>query len=219
MKKPPTKRGDLRYWIVIVGLLAMKPVPALFLAGSSAIVVGAAIHLWAKGCLRQDRELTTWGPYAFVRHPFYLANAFVDGGILLLSGNPWMAAFVPLWAFVYARTIRREDGRMRELFGSLAKSYYKAVPALVPWRGRAWVAAGGFDSRNPNIDGGREVPRVLRILAYPALYHTVWALPSPDPIVAGTLALYHAAAFVMLLRRWRRKKYGTQRAALGSDVA
>lgn len=207
MKKPPTRRGDLRYWIVIVGLLVMKPTPGLFLAGSIAIVVGAAIHLWAKGCLRQDRELTTRGPYAFVRHPFYLANALIDGGILMLAANLWMAAaVVPLWAWIYARTIRREDARMRELFGSLAVLYQRCVPAFVPWRGRAWPSTGGYDARNPNIDGGREVPRVLRILAYPPLYYTVWALPWPDPVVTGTLLLFHAVAFSMLLRRRLRKR-------------
>lgn len=206
MKKPPTQRGDLRYWIVIVGLLLMRPTPGLFLAGSIAVVLGAALHLWAKGCLRQDRALTTSGPYAFVRHPFYLANALVDGGIVMISGSPWMLAAVPLWAWIYARTMRREDARLCELFGSLATLYQYVVPAFLPWRGRAWPASGGYDPRNPNIDGGREIPRVLRILAYPSLYYTVWALPSPDPTVTAVLLLFHLTAFLMLLRRRLRKR-------------
>ncbi len=89
--KSPTNRGGLRFYLVIFALLtvfatpAIHTTPATVLHGVPLILLGVALHLWAKGCLHQDREVTTTGPYRFVRHPFYTANALIDSGIAVMS--------------------------------------------------------------------------------------------------------------------------------------
>src|SRR3990172_450883 len=82
----PYNRGGLRTYLVIIGLLACQMTPFSIASGTPLILIGIFLHLWAKGCLHQNTEVTTTGPYSFVRHPFYLANIFLDFGIALMSG-------------------------------------------------------------------------------------------------------------------------------------
>lgn len=206
MKKLPTRRGDLRYWLVLAALLVMTPRPWAMGVGAALVGLGAMLHLWAKGSLRQDTALTHWGPYAWVRHPFYLANAFVDAGVLFFACNPWLAAAaVPLWAVVYARTIRREEARLVELFGERYEHYRSRVPALLPTATPLPVPSY-FSWRNRNLVDGREWARVMRIAAYPFLFLYAGELAegrwwSPWPL--GAALLLHAAALALA---WRRRR-------------
>jgi protein-S-isoprenylcysteine O-methyltransferase Ste14 len=204
MKKLPTRRGDLRYWLVLAGLLVMTPHPWATAAGAGLVAIGAALHLWAKGCLRQDAELTTWGPYAWVRHPFYLANGLADAGVLLLAGNPWLAAaVVPLWIWIYARTIAREERRLVEMFDDAYRWYRAMVPALIPCRAPI-PSVSHFSWANPNLRRGREIARVLRLLAYPALFVGVAALKQGQWSHTWALAVFvllHAVAWLVGRRR------------------
>lgn len=207
MKKLPTRRGDLRYWLVLAALLVMTPRPWAMGAGAVLVGLGAMLHLWAKGCLRQDTALTHWGPYAWVRHPFYLANGLVDAGVLFFACNPWLAAvIVPLWCWVYARTIRREEARLVEILGEPYAHYRSLVPAIVPLRTPLAVPSY-FSWRNRNLIDGREWARVLRIVAYPFLFLYVWELKQGRPQswmpLVATLVL-HAVALSLAWRRRRR---------------
>lgn len=213
MKKAPTRRGDLRYWLLLAALLWMEPTPRSAAAGTGLILAGAALHLWAKGCLWRNTRVTSWGPYAWVRHPFYLANALVDGGILAWAANPYLAAAAaPLWAAVYAATIRREEAGLSAMLGESYERYRSRVPALLPWRAPLGTAgAPGFSWANSNLRDGREWARLLRILAYPPLLAWVWRLKagdwlSPESLAAGLAAGALAAAALALLaaRRPRR---------------
>lgn len=212
MKKAPTRRGDLRYWLVLAGLFWMRPEAWSTGAGTVLIVGAALLHLWAKGCLRMNVQVTTWGPYAWVRHPFYLANWMADMGVLLLSGNPVLAACAaPLWAWVYARTILREEAGLVAMLGEDYKAYRRRVPALLPWRGRVGGASGGFSWDNPNLSEGREWARVLRLLAYPALFLWVERLRGGDWLGSESLAsaalagLLHLAALGIVWNRRARR--------------
>ena len=77
----------LRFYLVIIALvagtlLAGTTGPRSILAGLPCLILGVWLHTWAKGCLRQNRVVATIGPYRFVRHPFYLANALIDAGLV-----------------------------------------------------------------------------------------------------------------------------------------
>lgn len=209
MKKMPTRRGDLRYWLVLAGLLVMTPVGWAMAAGAGLVAAGAALHLWSKGCLRQHTELTVGGPYAWVRHPFYLANALVDAGILFLAGNPWLAAVVvPLWCSVYARTIRREERGLSALYGRAYQFYQSHVPSIIPYLGFIrWDPAQRFSWYNRNLRLGREAARLLRLLAYPLLFFYVAQLKQghvadPSGLTAlGAVVLFHSLAWMILWKR------------------
>jgi protein-S-isoprenylcysteine O-methyltransferase Ste14 len=165
-------RGVLRTLLVIVLCLLGEPTTASFALGVAVVAAGCALHVWAKGCLRIRAEVTSSGPYAWMRNPFYAANLVVEAGYCVVAARlDVLPVYLAAWLAVYLPTIRREEQRMRAIFGAKFDDYCRSVPRLVPWRGRVTgiAASGGFDWRNPNLSRGREYPRVLRILMAPLL--------------------------------------------------
>jgi hypothetical protein len=174
MVKSPFNRGGLRFWLVLVGLIAGQATHAAILWGVPLNLLGVAIHLWAKGCLRQNRVVSRIGPYRYVRHPFYVANAFIDAGVAVMSGSWALQAALPVWwLIVYVTTMRREERHMISLFGPAYEDYMKRVPMFIPYRRPLPATGEGFSWDNRNIAAGREIPRALRLLAYPLLFYVV----------------------------------------------
>jgi hypothetical protein len=167
--KLPHNRGGLRFFLVLIVLARGAATHATILAGAPLLLLGTALHFWAKGCLRQNKAVATGGPYRFVRHPFYLANAMIDASLAIMSG--WWAIRIALafwWLAVYLPVIRREERYLTAAFGSVYEEYKKRVPCLIPWR-RPLPPGEGFSWRNPNIAVEGEVSRALRLSAYPLL--------------------------------------------------
>lgn len=169
----PFGRRKLRWWLMACGLFLIKIEPAQFMVGTLLITGGSALHLWAKGHLRQNTVLTLTGPYRWVRNPFYLANLFIDTGLcLIINRVEFTMLYLVLWAIVYIRTIRKEEKNLTEIFGKAYLSYKAKVPRLIPFKTplpRKEAAGPGFSWLNHNIAEGAELPRVIRFLSYPFL--------------------------------------------------
>jgi hypothetical protein len=182
--KNPLDRGDLRFFLVLLGVLAGQAGGWSVLYGTPLLLLGILLHVWSKGCLEQDRTVTQSGPYRFVRHPFYLANALIDTGVVVMSGWWVLMVLFPLWwLVVYIRVMRSEERYLMSLYPEAYGAYRKRVPMLIPYRRPLPSNGGGFSWTNHNIAHGREVSRSLRILAYPVLFlaaHLMW----PHPLVS-----------------------------------
>jgi hypothetical protein len=221
----PWDRSGVRSYLLAVGLIAGHITPISCARGLPFLLAGIALHVWAKGCLHQEKEVTTSGPYRFVRHPFYLANAVLDVGIIVMSGW-WLLAIVgPIWWLaVYIPVIRREERIMTGLFGGAYAEYRSLVPMLVPYRRPLprGTADARFSWRNPNVSV--ELPRALRSLSYPliflasfhirtqgrhvsALLTSVW-----DILLLVTFVALHAT--VWMLKRARRETRKLEREAM-----
>ncbi len=183
----PTRRKKLRTLLVFSGLvlyvLGFASVePVWFLIACAIMFLGMILRLWSKGHLRQNRELTSMGPYRLVRHPFYLANGLIDAAICLIIYRIDVAAiYFPFWFFAYFRTIRREERNLETLFGEKFREYKARVPCLIPFRlpakgFRRGKYLGGFSWGNPNISKGREIARLLLLSCLPLLFFLVWEL-------------------------------------------
>ena len=164
-------RGRIRSLLLAAGIVFGRPTWTSLAIGCALILPGAALHLWTKGCLRFG-DVTTSGPYRFVRNPFYLATLIVDAGLCVVAAEPWIAvAYMPLWFVVHFLTIRREESGLAELFGETYEAYRARVPRLFPWRGRIgglpWSL--GFSWTNPQLAIGIEWARVVRTFASPLL--------------------------------------------------
>ena len=153
-----------------MGVLAATPQPELFAGGVVALIAGASLHLYAKGCLHQNKEVTTSGPYRYCRNPFYLANLVIDCGICLMIGRWWVALpYLLLWNAVYRESISREEVKLEKLFGDSFREYRARVPRLLPTRRPLPAPCGdaGFSWRNPNLADGTETPRLVGFAVAP----------------------------------------------------
>jgi protein-S-isoprenylcysteine O-methyltransferase Ste14 len=206
-------RGPLRWWLIVAGMLLIRYSAGRFALGIVFVATGAVLHLLSKCYLRQSRAflrrtgaLTTRGPYRFTRNPFYLANLLAEVGLLVILGR-WEIAlpYLMLWGWVYRRTIRTEEAKLSQLCGATYAGYCKRVPRLfpLPWKYLAGRDATGpcFSWRNPNIAGGKELERSLRLLSYPLLFRLAAAFHEMrDWSLTGVSAatLLCAAGFVVM---------------------
>ena len=172
----PYNRGGLRTYLAIIGLLACQMTPFSIESATPLILIGIFLHLWAKGCLHQNTEVTTTGPYSFVRHPFYLANIFLDFGIALMSGWRLLLLFLPFWWLaVYIPVMRQEEAKLTLLFGDTYREYCAKIPRLFPYRRPLSNVKHGFSWNNPNV-AITELPRTFRFLSYPLLFLIAYRL-------------------------------------------
>ncbi|HEY8155672.1 MAG TPA: isoprenylcysteine carboxylmethyltransferase family protein [Myxococcota bacterium] len=188
-------RGNLRTVLTLAACLVGQPTPPALLGGYALVVSGGALHLWAKGCLRINEEITTSGPYRFTRNPFYLANLLIDVGICAVAWRPWLiVAAVALWAFVYRRTIVREEQQLEALFGDGYRAYCARVPRWFPLRGpvSGLPASQPFSWSNRNLAEGQEYARLAGILAIPLL---VWLVAG---VREGGLAFFSRSPWLEL---------------------
>lgn len=83
--------------------------------------------------LKQDHELITTGPYAFVRHPIYtgILTGFLGSAIALGQVRGLLATLlilIALWA-----KLRLEEQWMRQQFGHAYAAYAAHTAALIPF--------------------------------------------------------------------------------------
>ncbi len=103
------------------------------LLGLPLVVLGLAIRAWASGCLAKNTELCATGPYAYCRHPMYLANFVIMAGLLVAGNNFYMTAGVlALGILVHVFAIRREEALLHHLFGEDYAEYCRRTPCLLP---------------------------------------------------------------------------------------
>lgn len=184
-------RGVLRDALVVAVLIFFTPTTWMFCLGLCVFISGAGLHFWSKGCLARNDEVTQSGPYRFVRHPFYLANALLDLGICTMSGRPAMVALYPLLFWVsYVPVLRREEQYLTGAFPEAYRAYATQVPTLIPYRFPSASGGDGFLWRN--IVRENEIARLLRLLAIPCYFSIValgfhGVLPS-GPLKTGVLS-------------------------------
>lgn len=197
-------RRNLRKGLVAIGCLVGSITFPAAAWGGLLIALGGGLHGWSKGCLTQNRRLTTAGPYRFTRNPFYLANFLIDLGLCLVIGRLWLTAlFLVLWAIAYRGTIAREEARLAELFGDEYQCYRSRVPRFWPARRplSRELVQGEFSLDNDGLARGAEYARLLGIVI------SVWAIAAAELVRSERLALLddaHAGslAFVVMLPAW-----------------
>ncbi|NLJ49007.1 MAG: isoprenylcysteine carboxylmethyltransferase family protein [Candidatus Atribacteria bacterium] len=127
----------------IIGLLVFlfaQVKTTLFIAGLFILVIGEIFRIWGVGYIKNYRgpmteatELTTAGPYAFVRNPLYLANGIIGTGISLLSGYIFMIPlFYLLFFLLYHPIIYTEEQFLTTKFKEEYLNYQQKVPRYLP---------------------------------------------------------------------------------------
>ena len=95
-----------------------------------------------------------------MRHPFYLANALIDAGLVVMAGWWPLAVVLPLWWLaIYIPVIRGEERYLTENFPDEYPAYKRRVPCLIPWRRPLpHVPATVFAGATPTLPAGKNFP-------------------------------------------------------------
>lgn len=117
-------------------ILLAAPTPSSLIAGGITVAIGELIRLWATGHLTRNQEVTTSGPYAYVRDPLYLGRLFLIIGFSVMAwGYALLLLPVGLVIFFFnylPRKYRKEMTRLENLFGENYTRYAAYTRSLLP---------------------------------------------------------------------------------------
>lgn len=132
----------VEYLVRGTGFQAINFTTGLLIAALSFVVRAAAVRalgrMWSVHIeIRREHQLVKEGPFAWVRHPIYLAAILelVGAMIFMNSIYTWILFVVFFAPSLFAR-IRLEERAMIAQFGEAYLNYRKTTPAVLPWRGR-----------------------------------------------------------------------------------
>jgi protein-S-isoprenylcysteine O-methyltransferase Ste14 len=133
------RRRTSFFWIVpLLLLIPAQPNLPMFWAGVALAAIGQAIRIWAAGTIHKSQEVTTGGPYAYVRHPLYCGTFFITLAYGLMSGLWWsLAVLVPLYLILHAAAVSTEERNLCEMFGDAYREYARRVGRFLPRLSRA----------------------------------------------------------------------------------
>ena len=119
--------------LVVVFAVLSQPTLYFFILGCLLVLDGLLIRLYASGFVYKNKELSTSGPYAYVRHPLYTGNILILIGISLASGciSAFVISIIFFW-FYYPAAIEYEDRKLKSLFPDSWDCWSQQTPALVP---------------------------------------------------------------------------------------
>jgi protein-S-isoprenylcysteine O-methyltransferase Ste14 len=113
-------------------------------AGMVIVSFGLIIRALAAGQVKKDRELTTAGPYAYVRNPLYLGSILLGIGFAVAARDIWVGVFLVVYfAVIYVPVIQGEQTYLRSQFPGYA-DYTQRVPSLLPRTLRFSGVTNGF---------------------------------------------------------------------------
>ncbi|WP_109577454.1 protein-S-isoprenylcysteine O-methyltransferase [Aminobacter sp. AP02] len=84
--------------------------------------------------IRQQHELVSGGPYAFIRHPMYTSFLLMGLGQAFLLSN-WLVGLVGLAGFaaLFFLRVDKEERMMEEIFGPQYRAYMERTKRIIPY--------------------------------------------------------------------------------------
>lgn len=148
-------RVALGFACAVAAFALARPTPMSLTIGLAVAVAGEALRVWAAGHLEKGREITTSGPYRFVRHPLYLGSAIMGVGFMVAARDLVVTLLVSAYLLLtLTAAIRSEEALLDDRF----QGRYSA------WRGGA-VAASGRRFSLDRVFANREYRALLGLAA------------------------------------------------------
>ena len=123
--------------IILVSVFCFETSPDLIFPYAShfaisLILIGLSLRMYASGFVLKNKELSTKGPYAFMRHPLYTGNIMILIGLCLINGFFWsfIIAFIFFW-FYYPTEIEYEDRKLKSLFPDTWEEWASMTAAII----------------------------------------------------------------------------------------
>lgn len=111
-------RVPLGFVFGAIVLALARPTGRSLAIGFGVAAVGEAIRIWAAGHLNKAREVTTSGPYRWVRHPLYVGSSVMGAGLAIASGSVTVAVLIAVYLVAtLTAAIKSEDAFLRRTFG------------------------------------------------------------------------------------------------------
>lgn len=111
-------------------------VGVLLCAAGVAFAIWARVHIgrnWGMPMsVKEQPDLVTTGPYAWVRHPIYAGGLCAAFGSMLAAGPVWGMLFL-LSLLYFLPSARVEERRMAELFPREYPAYKRRTKMLIPF--------------------------------------------------------------------------------------
>jgi protein-S-isoprenylcysteine O-methyltransferase Ste14 len=121
---------------LVAVLVLAQPNKLSLIMGSLIVFAGEAIRVWASGHLIRNEEVTTSGPYAYLRDPLYLGRFLLLIGFCTMAwGYNWIVLLVGLGVFslyYMPRKYRKEMARLEGIFGEEYTAYASYTRSLLP---------------------------------------------------------------------------------------
>jgi hypothetical protein len=117
-------RVPLGFLFALLVLWQAQPTGQTLFRGGLVAIAGEALRIWAAGHLNKSREVTTSGPYRWIRHPLYAGSSIMGAGLAIASNSPVVAALIALYLLTtITAAIRSEEAFLREKFGDQYERY------------------------------------------------------------------------------------------------
>jgi protein-S-isoprenylcysteine O-methyltransferase Ste14 len=108
----------------LVALIVARPTWPWWWTGLAVASTGEALRVWAAGHLEKNREVTTSGPYRWMRHPLYYGSGLMALGIIVATHHPVVGLIGTVYfATTVPAAIRSEEMHLRSTFGDLYDRY------------------------------------------------------------------------------------------------
>lgn len=121
----------------VIGLILFfvaEPEASWFVPGALLTLGGEWLRLWAAGHLRKNKQLTTTGPYAYVKNPLYIGTLLITLGFSAMAKNVYIMIAGFVWFFIYYAPYKKkqENEKLINSFGDAWLEYDRAVPDYIP---------------------------------------------------------------------------------------
>lgn len=146
--KRVARRSRVPLGFVLAGLYLWlaQPTASSMAIGVAIAACGLAIRAAAAGHVKKDRELTTSGPYRWVRHPLYAGSMLIAGGFAAASRSWWVVGAMAVMFFaIYWPVMLSEEEYLRANFAGYDE-YARRVWRLLPLR-RGAASEGRFSRK------------------------------------------------------------------------
>jgi protein-S-isoprenylcysteine O-methyltransferase Ste14 len=152
-------RVPLGFVVGVVMIAAARPSLLTLALGLPIALGGELIRIWAAGHLEKGREVTTSGPYGWVRHPLYIGSAILGVGFATATGSPIIAVVIAAYlGLTLTSAIKTEEAELQDRFGGTYDDYRNGEPGE---SGRRFSLARALRNREHKATAGVVLVGVL----------------------------------------------------------
>jgi protein-S-isoprenylcysteine O-methyltransferase Ste14 len=128
MKRLARLRVPLGFLSAAVAFWLARPTGKSWWIGVMVALVGEGVRIWAAGHIEKGREITSSGPYRFVRHPLYLGSTILGVGFVIAAASLPVAILVALYlGITIFAAIRTEEAVLDERFAGAYTDYREGM--------------------------------------------------------------------------------------------